>query len=58
MFRRRFERKIEDVLGEEQVGFRRGNGTMYAVWRLRIISERSLEIGGELCVCFIEWQKT
>jgi hypothetical protein len=24
---RRFERKIEDVLGEEQFGFRRGKGT-------------------------------
>jgi hypothetical protein len=25
--RRRFERKIEDLLGEDQVGFRRGKGT-------------------------------
>jgi len=25
---------------------------------LRIISERTLEIDEELCVCFIDWQKT
>ena len=24
---------------------------------LRIISERTLEIDAELCVCFIDWQK-
>jgi hypothetical protein len=24
---------------------------------LRIISERTLDIGEELCVCFIDWQK-
>ena len=27
ILRRRFERKIEDLLGEDQVGFRRGKGT-------------------------------
>jgi predicted DNA-binding protein len=49
ILRRRIEGKIEDVLGEHQSGFRRG--------MLRIISERTLEIDAELCVCFVYWQK-
>jgi hypothetical protein len=39
IFRRRIERKTEDVLGEDQFGFRRGKGTRNAIWMLRIISE-------------------
>jgi hypothetical protein len=31
ILRRRIERKIEDVLGENQFGFRRGNGTRIAI---------------------------
>jgi hypothetical protein len=53
ILRRMIERKIEDVLGEDQFGFRRGKGT----GMLRIISEQTLEIDIELCVCFIDWQK-
>jgi len=57
ILRRRFEKKIEDVLGEDQFGFRRGKGTRDAIGILRIISECTLEIDEELCVCFIDWQK-
>jgi hypothetical protein len=52
---RRSEKKIEGVLGEDQFGFRKG--TRDAIGMLRIISERTLDIGVEICVCFIEWQK-
>jgi hypothetical protein len=45
------------VLGEDQFGFRRGKGTNDAIGMLRIISERTLEMDEELCVCFIDWQK-
>jgi hypothetical protein len=31
ILRRGIERKIGDVLGEDQLGFRRGKGTRYAV---------------------------
>jgi hypothetical protein len=51
------ERKIEDVLGEDQIGFRRQKCTKDAIGMLRIISERTLEIDAELCVCFTGWQK-
>jgi hypothetical protein len=54
---RKIERKIEDVLGENQSGFRRENGTRNPTGMLRIIPERTLEIDEELCACFIDWQK-
>ena len=58
ILRRRIEKKTEDVLGEDQFGFRRGKGTRDANGMLRIISEQTLETDEELCVCFIDWQKT
>jgi hypothetical protein len=56
ILRRRIERKTEDLLGEDQFGFRRGEGTRDAIGMLRI-SERTLYIDEELCACFIDWQK-
>ena len=56
ILRRRIEKKIEDVLGEDQFGFRKGRGTRDAIEILKIISERTLEIDEELCVCFRDWQ--
>jgi len=57
IIRRRIEKKIEYVLGEDQFGFRRRKGTRNAFGMLRIISERTWEIDEELSVCFIDWQK-
>jgi hypothetical protein len=37
ILRRRIEKKIEDVLGEDQFGFRKGKGTKDAIKMLRII---------------------
>jgi hypothetical protein len=48
------EKKIENVLGEDQFGFRRGKGTRNAIGILRIISQRILEVDQELSVCFID----
>jgi hypothetical protein len=56
ILRRRIERKNE-VLGEDQFGFRRGKGIRDAIGMLRIISEQSLDIDKELCVRFVDWQK-
>ena len=53
---RRTERKIEEVLGEDQFGFRRGKGTRDAIGMIRI-SKRTLALDEGLCVCFIDWQK-
>jgi hypothetical protein len=57
ILRRRIEKNIEDVLGEDQFGFRRGKEIRNAIGMLRIISERTLEIDEKLSVCFIDWQK-
>jgi len=38
ILRRRIEKKIEDILGEDQFGYRRGKGTRDAIRMLRIIS--------------------
>jgi hypothetical protein len=54
MLRRRIEKKIENILGEDRFGFRRGKGTRDLIGMLRIISERALEIDEELCVCFVD----
>lgn len=57
VLRSRIEKKIEDVLREDQFVFRRGRGIGDAVGMLRTMSEQTLNIDGELCACFIEWQK-
>jgi hypothetical protein len=57
ILRGRIEMRTEDVLGEDQFGFRRGKGTRDAIGMLRIISERTLVIDEELCACLIDWQK-
>ena len=56
ILRKSFERKIEDILGEDQFGFRRGKGSRDETGILIIISERTLDIGEGLCACFIDWQ--
>ena len=57
ILRSRIERKIEDVLREDQFGFRRGKGSRDAIGMLKTISERNLETEAELCICFIDWWK-
>jgi len=57
ILRRKIEKKIEELLGEDQFGFRRGKGTRDAIGMPRIISERTLEINEDLCVCFIDWKQ-
>jgi len=57
ILRRRIEKKIEEILGEDPFGYRRGKGTSDAIGMLRIISERTLEIDEDLCVCFIDWKQ-
>ena len=54
VLRRRIKRKIKDVPGEDQSGFRKGKGTTDVIGMLKIISERSLDIDEELCAYFIE----
>jgi len=57
ILRRIIQRKVEDVLGEDQSGCRRGKETRDAIWMRRIIAERTMGIDEKLCICFIQWQK-
>jgi hypothetical protein len=57
ILRRGIERKIEDVFGEDHFGFRRGKGYTDVTRRLKIITERILNIDEELCACVVDWQK-
>jgi hypothetical protein len=57
ILRRMIERKIEDVFVEDQFGFGNGKGNRDETWMSSIISERTLDIEEELCVCSINWQK-
>jgi hypothetical protein len=49
------ERKIEEVLGENQSEFRIGNGDSDKIGMLRIMSERTLDIDDKSFACFIDW---
>ena len=40
----RIEKKIEDVLGEDQFGFRRGKGQIGAIAVLKIMSDPAMDI--------------
>ena len=54
---KRLESKIEEVIEEDQFGFRKGKGTRDAIGLMRIISERVVGVKEEMCLCFIDWQK-
>jgi hypothetical protein len=41
----------------DQFGFRKEKGTRDAIGMLRIISQQTLDIGEDICICFIDWQK-
>jgi hypothetical protein len=58
ILRRTIEKKVEDILGENQFGFRRGGkNASDAVGMLKIMSQRTLGLDEELCACFIDWKK-
>jgi len=50
-------RRIEDVLGEDQFGFRRGKGNRDTISMVRIIAERNLEMDEEMCICVIDYRR-
>jgi hypothetical protein len=53
ILRRQIERKTEDVLGEDQFGFKRGKGSKGCDWDAE--NNIATNFGhGELCTCFID----
>ena len=57
VIRERIKRKIEESLTEEQYGFRRGKGTNNAIFALRVMLERSVEMQKDIYLCFVDFEK-
>jgi len=53
VLRGRIERKIEEILGAQESGFRRGQKEG-AIGMLSVLSERTLYIDQEFSTCFID----
>ena len=54
---RRLRAIAENLIGEEQMGFRRGRSCMDAVFTLKQIIEKNREYNCETHMAFIDWQK-
>src|SRR6478735_7699035 len=57
LIKRRITPIIEKQLGDSQMGFRKGKGTRDAIFQLRLISERSLQVDKKVYMCFVDYQK-
>ena len=53
----RVRNKIRPEIPEEQYGFVRGKGTTNAIFLLRMMSERAVEMQRDVFLCFIDYQK-
>ena len=53
----RITAKINKDVSELQSGFRSGMGMREGIFNLRSISERALEVGKEVYICFIDYTK-
>ena len=54
---KRIRSKIRPEISEEQFGFVSGKGTRNAIFCLRTLSERCIEIQKSLYICFIDYEK-
>jgi len=48
---------IERHLSESQMGFRKGKGTRDAIFQLRTIIERSMQVNKKVHACFVDYKK-
>ena len=54
---KRIEARAKDFLSGGQFEFRRGVGTRDAIGVMRMLSDRSLEHGKDLYICYIDFEK-
>ena len=54
---KRIERRVEEVLGEDQFGFRKSIGTREAILGLRLIVEGRLKKNKPIYLAFIDLEK-
>ena len=48
---------IEQHLSDTQKGFRKGKGTRDAIFQLRMIAERSVQVNKKGYACFVDYKK-
>ena len=53
----RIKNKVKSEIGEEQFGFMKGKGTTNAVFVVRMLGERAIEMQKDLFMCFIDYEK-
>ena len=53
----RIRNKILPEIGNEQFGFIKGKGTRNAIFILRMLMERAIEVNKDLYVCFVDYEK-
>ena len=53
----RIRNKIRPEISEEQYGFVKGKGTTNAIFILRMLSERAIEMQKDVYLCFIDYEK-
>jgi len=54
---RRIREKLDAQVGEQQAGFRGNSGTREAIFNLKILSEKCIEVGKDVYACFIDYSK-
>ena len=54
---RRIKRKLMENVDEKQYGFKKGKGTRNAIFVLKMIIERAIEVQKDLYLCYIDFQK-
>ena len=54
---KRIRSKIQPEISDEQFGFVSGKGTRNAIFCLRTIAERSIEVQKNLYICFVDYEK-
>lgn len=53
----RIKQKIDSFVQEKQYGFRKGKGTINAIFTLRMIMERTVEMQRDVFICFLDFEK-
>ena len=54
---KRIECKVREFISRNQFGFKRGCGTRDAIGVMRMLTERCLEHGQEIYICFVDFEK-
>ena len=53
----RIKRKLKPEIAEEQYGFMKGKGTRNAIFIMRMLTERAIEVQRDVYMCFLDYEK-